>query len=92
MRSILRSSTATSASGFIDLGFCPFKCCKCFRAACFTGKGRETLALPPPEPTQRVTYHPYSAPLHRIKTDNMLPMQLLTPFQVKTDAVDLHTS
>ena len=53
------------------------------RLACHAGKGRQTLALPPPEPTQRVTYHPYSAPLHRIKTDNMLPMQLLTPFQAR---------
>ncbi len=52
--------------------------------ASHAGKGRQTLALPPPEPTQRVTYHPYSAPLHRIKTDNMLPMQLLTPFQARS--------
>lgn len=47
-----------------------------------TGKGRETRALPPPAPTQRVTAHPYAAPLHRIRTEEMLPAQLLTPFQV----------
>ena len=46
------------------------------------GKGKEILALPNAEPTRRITYHPHSAPLHRIKTDNMLPNQLLTPFQV----------
>jgi hypothetical protein len=34
-------------------------------------------------PTQRITYHPHSTPLHRIKSDNMLPTQLLTPFQVR---------
>jgi hypothetical protein len=45
------------------------------------GKGKETLKLPAPEPTQRITYHAYSAPLHKIKTENMLPLQLLTPFQ-----------
>ena len=58
--------------------------------ASHAGKGRQTLALPPPEPTQRVTYHPYSAPLHRIKTDNMLPMQLLTPFQARLPSVTPH--
>jgi len=36
-----------------------------------------------------MTYHPYSAPLHRIKTENMLPMQLLTPFQARHSAVML---
>jgi len=52
--------------------------------AASTGKGRETRALPPPAPTQRVTAHPFAAPLHRIRTEDMLPAQLLTPFQVWT--------
>ena len=30
---------------------------------------------------ERITYHAHSAPLHKIKTDNMLPSQLLTAFQ-----------
>lgn len=47
------------------------------------GKGREVLALQAPVPDQRITYHPYSAPLHRIKNENMLPVQLLTPFQAR---------
>lgn len=47
------------------------------------GKGREILALQAPVPDQRITYHPYSAPLHRIKNENMLPVQLLTPFQAR---------
>ena len=50
-----------------------------FRGA--TGKGRETRALPAPEPTQRITSHPFATPLHRIRTENMLPSKLLTPFQ-----------
>ena len=39
-----------------------------------------------PAPVERITYHPHSAPLHKIKTDNMLPTQLLTPFQVRAPA------
>ena len=39
-------------------------------------------ALPAPEPTRRITTHPHSAPLHKIRTDDMLPLQLLTPTQV----------
>ena len=49
---------------------------------CCIGKGKETLSLPAAEPTQRITYHSHSAPLHKLKTDNMLPAQLLTPLQV----------
>ncbi|BDA48465.1 Protein arginine N-methyltransferase 7 [Coccomyxa sp. Obi] len=49
------------------------------------GKGKELRLLTAPEPTQRITYHPHSAPLHKIKTDNMLPTQLLTPFQADND-------
>lgn len=41
------------------------------------GKGREMRALPAPEPTRRITTHPHSAPLHKIRTDDMLPLQLL---------------
>ncbi|KAK9815442.1 hypothetical protein WJX72_003717 [[Myrmecia] bisecta] len=49
------------------------------------GKGKETLSLQYVEPKQRITYHPYSAPLHKIKTDDMLPLQLLSPFQAESD-------
>ena len=38
------------------------------------GKGRETRAIEYPQPSQRISYHPYAAPLHRIKTDDMLPV------------------
>ncbi|KAK9836334.1 hypothetical protein WJX81_006453 [Elliptochloris bilobata] len=47
------------------------------------GRGRETRALPAPEPTRRITAHPHSAPLHKIRTDDMLPLQLLTPTQAR---------
>ncbi len=47
------------------------------------GKGREMRALPAPEPTQRITAHPHSAPLYKIRTDDMLPLQLLTPQQAR---------
>ena len=40
-------------------------------------------ALPAPEPTKRITSHPFATPLHRIRTENMLPSKLLTSFQVK---------
>ena len=40
-------------------------------------------ALPAPEPTRRITTHPHSAPLHRIRTGDMLPLQLLTPTQAR---------
>lgn len=46
------------------------------------GKGTEKRLLGAPVPVERITYHAHSAPLHKIKTDNMLPSQLLTPFQV----------
>ena len=46
------------------------------------GRGRQVLALPPPKPTQRISLLPHSTPLHKLKADNMLPLQLLTPFQV----------
>ena len=46
------------------------------------GKGKECRLLGAPTPVERITYHAHSAPLHKIKTDNMLPSQLLTPFQV----------
>ena len=47
------------------------------------GRGREVLALPPPQPTQRISALPFSTPLHKLKSDTMLPTQLLTPFQVR---------
>jgi protein arginine N-methyltransferase 7 len=56
--------------------------CQAWPCAAAAGKGKEHRALTAPEPTQRITYHAQSAPLHKIKTDNMLPTQLLTPFQV----------
>ena len=40
-------------------------------------------ALPAPEPTRRITTHPHSAPLHKIRTGDMLPLQLLTPTQAR---------
>ncbi|PSC69443.1 arginine methyltransferase [Micractinium conductrix] len=49
------------------------------------GKGRETKAIEYPEPRQRISFHPYAAPLHKIKTDDMLPLKLLTPFQGEND-------
>lgn len=47
-----------------------------------SGKGLHRRALPPAEPTQRISNHPFSAPLHKIKTKELLPTKLLTPFQV----------
>ena len=47
------------------------------------GKGKEVRLLTAPQPTQRITYHPHSTPLHRIRTENMLPTELLTPFQAR---------
>lgn len=47
------------------------------------GRGREMLALPPPEPTQRITLFPHSTPLHKLQADTLLPLQLLSPFQVR---------
>eukprot|EP00889_Picochlorum_renovo_P001971 jgi/Picre1/29001/NNA_004395.t1 len=35
--------------------------------------------------SQKISYHPYAAPLHRIKTDDLLPVKLLTPFQAEND-------
>lgn len=49
------------------------------------GRGLETLALEWPEARQRISYHPHSAPLHRIKTEDQLPLRLLTPFQAEND-------
>lgn len=56
------------------------------------GKGKETLALPYFGNAQRITFHPYSAPLHKIKTDDMLPLQLLTPFQVRPNLSEMYTA
>lgn len=47
----------------------------------------ERRLLGAPAPLERITYHAHSAPLHKIKTDNMLPSQLLTPFQVSFPAL-----
>lgn len=49
------------------------------------GKGRETWAIEyPMQSAARISYHPAAAPLHKIRTDDMLPLRLLTPFQVGT--------
>ena len=50
------------------------------------GKRRETRAIEYPQPSQRISYHPYAAPLHRIKTDDMLPVGAQCSFSF------LHTS
>eukprot|EP00884_Botryococcus_braunii_P006992 jgi/Botrbrau1/16294/Bobra.0066s0063.1 len=52
---------------------------------CNAGKGKETLALPAPIPVQRITYHAHAAPLHKLRTEDMLPLHLLTPFQAERD-------
>lgn len=49
------------------------------------GKGQEHRAITFPEASQRITYHPYAAPLHRVRTEDMLPLCLLTPFQAEND-------
>ena len=49
------------------------------------GRGRETRAIEFPDPAQRITYHPCATPLHRVRTDDMLPVRLLTPFQAEND-------
>ena len=56
------------------------------RVTSHAGRGRQMRALPAPEPTQRITAHPHSAPLHKIRTDDMLPLQLLTPHQARVSA------
>jgi protein arginine N-methyltransferase 7 len=49
------------------------------------GKARQTMAIEYPEAHKRISYHPYAAPLHKVKTDDMLPIKLLTPFQAEND-------
>ena len=51
------------------------------------GKSLHVRALPAAQEKgkQRISLQPYSAPLHKIRTDDMLPMQLLTPFQAEND-------
>ena len=49
------------------------------------GRSQEHRTITYPEPSQRITYHPYSAPLHHIKTEDLLPLKLLTPFQAEND-------
>lgn len=49
------------------------------------GRGHERRAIEYPATSQRITYHPYSAPLHRVRTEDMLPLRLLTPFQAEND-------
>jgi len=52
-----------------------------------TGKSQRIKALPSTRPFQgqRITMQPYSAPLHKIRNEDMLPRQLLTPFQAEND-------
>lgn len=49
------------------------------------GKSHEHRTITYPGSSQRISYHPYSAPLHKIQTDDMLPLKLLTPFQAEND-------
>eukprot|EP00887_Chlorella_sp_A99_P001822 scaffold19.g1822.t1 len=49
------------------------------------GKGRETRAIEHPQSAQRISFHPCATPLHKIRTDDMLPVKLLTPFQAEKD-------
>lgn len=49
------------------------------------GKSHEHRTITYPESSQRISYHPYSAPLHKIQTDDLLPLKLLTPFQAEND-------
>ncbi|GHP04547.1 hypothetical protein PPROV_000330100 [Pycnococcus provasolii] len=52
------------------------------------GRGLEMRALPSTESfntSERITYHGYATPLHKIRHDDMLPAQLLTPFQADND-------
>ena len=49
------------------------------------GKSQEHRTITYPETSQLISYHPYSAPLHRIRTEDMLPLKLLTPFQAEND-------
>ena len=41
--------------------------------------------LEAPPPVQRITYHPHAAPLHQIRTGDVLPTRLLTPFQAESE-------
>ncbi|MEW5319762.1 MAG: hypothetical protein WDW38_010893 [Sanguina aurantia] len=53
-----------------------------------TGKNLQLKALPPSgPPSERITYHPHSMPLHRIAVDDddRLPSTLLTAFQAERD-------
>ena len=54
-----------------------------FRA--LSGRGKETLCLPPPAPCERISDLAYATPLHRIKVDDLLPTKLLTPQQAERD-------
>ena len=38
-----------------------------------------------PSHSRSITYHPHSAPIHRIKDEEQLPLTLLTPFQAEND-------
>ena len=52
------------------------------------GNAMTRIALPKSEDheaKQKITMQPYSTPLHKIRTEDMLPFQLLTPFQAEND-------
>ncbi|KAI8104703.1 hypothetical protein M9434_003256 [Picochlorum sp. BPE23] len=49
------------------------------------GKSQEHRTITYSHASQKISYHPYAAPLHRIKTDDLLPVKLLTPFQAEND-------
>ena len=49
------------------------------------GKSHQHRTITYPQSSQRISYHPHSAPLHKIQTDDLLPLKLLTPFQAEND-------
>ena len=49
------------------------------------GRGHERRAITYPTQSQKITYHPYSAPLHKVRAEDQLPVKLLTPFQAEND-------
>ena len=48
-----------------------------------SGEGRQRLALPAPGRQERISLLPHSTPLHMVHCRDLLPVQLLTPFQAR---------
>lgn len=57
-------------------------------AMCTAGKALTRKALPSPElrQGQLITNHPYSSPLHKVKSESLMPTRLLTPLQAEVCA------